>query len=304
MIRHDQRHAVVAVHLTAQLADRELRVEKSLRRERAERDDDLRPDQLDLPHEIRAARRPPRRAVGLRLPGGRCLRTLQMNTSSRRKLMAARILVSSWPAWPTNGSPRSSSFAPGASPTHMRSASGSPSPGTGFVRRRVERAARARRDDVGDLLRATSSFAGGIAEQRAARSADHEPGAEHASSGEAAVLACLRGRNVHGVRRRLRRRLRIGSSGHRLLSLDGVQSGRTFRRRRRPRGSPAASPRSPVALRTRPARRLRRCRRRVARAHRPSRRAARARPRRSSNRARAPTRPGRGAARGSVAAAL
>src|SRR5688500_3395016 len=56
-----------------------------------------------------------------------------MKTSSRRKLIAARIFVRSWPAWPTNGSPVASSFAPGASPTQTSSAFGLPSPGTGFV---------------------------------------------------------------------------------------------------------------------------------------------------------------------------
>ena len=56
VVRDDQRNAVVAVHLTAQLADRELRLEQSLRRERAEREDHLRPDELDLADQVRAAR--------------------------------------------------------------------------------------------------------------------------------------------------------------------------------------------------------------------------------------------------------
>src|SRR3569832_1005881 len=37
VIGHDQRHAIVTVHLAAQLADRELRLEESLGRERPER---------------------------------------------------------------------------------------------------------------------------------------------------------------------------------------------------------------------------------------------------------------------------
>ena len=41
---------------------------------------------------------------------------------------------SSWPDRPTNGSPRRSSSRPGASPTNMRSASGSPTPNTTWVR--------------------------------------------------------------------------------------------------------------------------------------------------------------------------
>ena len=133
--------------------------------------------------------------------------------------------------------PVRSSFAPGASPTHMNSAFGSPTPGTGFVRRRVERAAPARRDDVGDLLQ-RRQLRGRIVEQRAARAADHEPDG-HVLQRRGSAGSRLRGRNVHRVPRRLRCRLRVGSSGHRLLSLCGVQSGRSCRGRRRPRGSPA-----------------------------------------------------------------
>ena len=43
--------------------------------------------------------------VGLRLPGGRCFRTLQMKTSSRVRSIAARILVSSCPACADEGVP-------------------------------------------------------------------------------------------------------------------------------------------------------------------------------------------------------
>ncbi len=56
VIRDDQRHAVVAVNLASQLADRELRLQQRLRRERPEREDHLRADQLDLPNEVRTAR--------------------------------------------------------------------------------------------------------------------------------------------------------------------------------------------------------------------------------------------------------
>ena len=56
MIGDDERHAVVAMNLASQLADRELRVEQSLRRERPERENHLRLDQLDLANEIRTAR--------------------------------------------------------------------------------------------------------------------------------------------------------------------------------------------------------------------------------------------------------
>ena len=44
------------------------------------------------------------------------------------------ILVSSWPARPTNGSPWMSSSAPGASPTNIRSALGFPTPKTTCLR--------------------------------------------------------------------------------------------------------------------------------------------------------------------------
>src|SRR5438105_1710537 len=46
------------------------------------------------------------------------------------------IRVSSWPARPTNGSPRASSSAPGASPMNINSASGLPTPKTVCVRDR------------------------------------------------------------------------------------------------------------------------------------------------------------------------
>src|SRR5690349_11607576 len=56
MVRHDQWHAVVAMRLPSQLADRELRLEKSLGREGAQRQYDLRSDELDLTNQVRRAR--------------------------------------------------------------------------------------------------------------------------------------------------------------------------------------------------------------------------------------------------------
>ena len=54
---------------------------------------------------------------GVRLPGGRHLRMFRMYTSWRRSFMPlTMMLVRSWPARPTNGSPWRSSSAPGASP--------------------------------------------------------------------------------------------------------------------------------------------------------------------------------------------
>src|SRR5262245_27548206 len=55
MIRHDQRNAIGTVEPSAEPPDRLLRVEQRLRGERPEGDDHLGTDQLDLPHEIRAA---------------------------------------------------------------------------------------------------------------------------------------------------------------------------------------------------------------------------------------------------------
>src|SRR5215212_1157713 len=52
MIGHDQRHAIVTVYLAAQLADRELRLQKSLRREGPQRQDDFGLDELDLANQI------------------------------------------------------------------------------------------------------------------------------------------------------------------------------------------------------------------------------------------------------------
>src|SRR4051794_40002100 len=72
--------------------------------------------------------------TGSRLPGGRHLSTLQTKTSARVRPIPARSLSSSFPAWPTNGSPCLSSWKPGASPTNIRSASGLPLPKTTCVR--------------------------------------------------------------------------------------------------------------------------------------------------------------------------
>src|SRR5579862_7938947 len=57
MIRHDQWDTVIPVYLSAQLSDRERRLQQRLCRERAESNDHARADQLDLPNEIRLTRR-------------------------------------------------------------------------------------------------------------------------------------------------------------------------------------------------------------------------------------------------------
>src|SRR5215203_3112475 len=48
--------------------------------------------------------------------------------------MPASSFSSSFPAWPTNGTPCLSSWKPGASPTNIRSAFGLPAPNTTCVR--------------------------------------------------------------------------------------------------------------------------------------------------------------------------
>ncbi len=71
---------------------------------------------------------------GSRLPGGRHLRMLAMNTVSRGRPMASSMALSNWPARPTNGSPWRSSSAPGASPITSHSARVLPTPNTVCVR--------------------------------------------------------------------------------------------------------------------------------------------------------------------------
>ena len=53
-----------------------------------------------------------------------------MKTSARAMPISPSSVSRSRPAWPTNGSPCLSSFAPGASPTNIRSASALPAPNT------------------------------------------------------------------------------------------------------------------------------------------------------------------------------
>ena len=72
---------------------------------------------------------------GLRLPGGRHFVVFAMYTLRRDHPIASIILSSSSPAGPTNGSPRLSSCSPGASPTNISGAPGSPTPNT--IERRV-----------------------------------------------------------------------------------------------------------------------------------------------------------------------
>ena len=101
---------------------------------------------------------------GSRLSGGRHLTTLVMNTSSRVQPMWPSSRSSRPPARPTNGRPSRSSLKPGPSPTNMTSVSGSPSPGTAFVRVSCSR------------QRVQSRTSAAIASSAARRSADVTPG--------------------------------------------------------------------------------------------------------------------------------
>ena len=140
MIGHDQRHAAIAMDAPAQARDRRVGAEQQRRRALAQRDDELRREQLDLALEIGPAglgfarlRRAVVRAAGTSARW-RCRRC-----APRAMPSAASMLSSRRPACPTNGSPRASSSAPGASPTNSQSASQSPTPGTVLLRVRTAR---------------------------------------------------------------------------------------------------------------------------------------------------------------------
>src|SRR5437879_4070549 len=81
--------------------------------------------------------------------------------------MPASSLSSSLPAWPTNGRPCLSSWNPGASPTNIRSAFGSPTPKTTCVRpsesrQRVQPAtSRPKASSSVNCVRVSSDAAGG-----------------------------------------------------------------------------------------------------------------------------------------------
>ena len=127
--------------LLAQLAQALPHAQHRLGRRAAQREDHLRPDQLDLAVEIRKAGRD---LVGQRLPVLRrtALHDVGDVDRSPRELRSPRgSLSSSSPACPTNGRPVASSVAPGPSPTSTSRASGLPSPGTALVRVGAERAA-------------------------------------------------------------------------------------------------------------------------------------------------------------------
>src|SRR5580692_4879358 len=103
------------------------------------------------------------------------------------------IFVSNWPALPTNGSPCSSSSAPGASPTNINCASMLPTPKTTFFRDAarcghfMQARARSRRAAIAADLFFEVCFGGiGVASERILA-------ATGVSTGEAAGAAALTG---------------------------------------------------------------------------------------------------------------
>ena len=70
---------------------------------------------------------------GSRLPGGRHLTILVINTSFLDRFIVANNLSRYFPAAPTKGTPCKSSFLPGPSPINTISESGLPAPGTVLV---------------------------------------------------------------------------------------------------------------------------------------------------------------------------
>ena len=119
--RHDPDRPEV-MKIPPQAAHAGRRRNEEIGRRFAERDDDDRSDRPDLGEKIRLA--------GLDLGpergpvvGRAALDDVRDVDFFPRNLMAAMILVRSWPARPTNGRPWRSSSAPGASPTNMRGVS-------------------------------------------------------------------------------------------------------------------------------------------------------------------------------------
>ena len=135
VVGHDQRHPGVPVHAAAQAGDARVGVEQRLRGEAPHRDDQLRLDQLDLLQQVRRALR---HFVGLGIAVARRPALEHVGDvdvlAARSRPIAASMLSSSLPAWPTNGSPSRSSSAPGASPISSQSAFSSPTPNTVWVR--------------------------------------------------------------------------------------------------------------------------------------------------------------------------
>ena len=126
--------------LAAQLRDRHRRAHQLPRRRRAERDERVRLDQLDLalePVQAGGGLLLRRRLVDAALAAQLELEVLDgigdVDLSSRAMPSSASARSNSWPAGPTKGRPCRSSWSPGCSPTNISGARAGPSPGTACV---------------------------------------------------------------------------------------------------------------------------------------------------------------------------
>ena len=132
MIGHDEGDTVEFMARTAHAPNRLVARQQVLSGDSANGEDYFRLNELDLAVQVRSAGGG-LVGFGIAIIGGLHFRILAMKTSSRRCPIARSISSSSFPALPTNGSPRLSSSAPGASPTISQSAFGLPTPKTVFV---------------------------------------------------------------------------------------------------------------------------------------------------------------------------
>ena len=170
---------------------------EELRGEVPERRDERRLDQLDLAKEMRLAGRDLLRHAGRGSPAA-----CTSGRSRRRRRRAsspipASSVSSSFPACPTNGTPCWSSWNPGASPTNIRSAFGSPEPKTTCVRPCRERATRAARGLLrvrsSAAARSTASIGRSVYGARMRRAADSEGSVAAAAGAAAAAATAARG---------------------------------------------------------------------------------------------------------------
>ena len=116
--RNELRRRAEIVDVATQPRDRRVGLEQRVRGERPERDDDLRADGVDLAREKRLARRDlfRRRIAIARRPALDDVRDVDVARAQADRLDDLRQQL---PARPTNGSPWTSSSAPGASPTNI-----------------------------------------------------------------------------------------------------------------------------------------------------------------------------------------
>src|SRR4029078_2857393 len=151
VIRHYERHTVIPVHLPAQLAHRQLRVKSRLRSKDAELQNHFRSDQVDLANEIRAACRdlfrpriPVTRRTVLEDVADEYVFALEIDRPENfREQLAGR--ADEWSSGLVFRGARSLADA-------HEAGVGVSFAGHGVRGRRVERAARTRRDVRGDLV--------------------------------------------------------------------------------------------------------------------------------------------------------